>query len=115
VFPKLNKLNSQLIHNDANDNNIVVDQDLVNALIDFGDVIYAPRVCGLAVACAYVITDLSDPVRDVLPVIRGYNLTNPLTQVELELVFGLVKLRVATSIVMAAIQSATTRKRILIN
>lgn len=106
VFPKLNKLNSQLIHNDANDNNIVVDQDLVNALIDFGDVIYAPRVCGLAVACAYVITDLSDPVRDVLPVIRGYNLTNPLTQVELELVFGLIKLRVATSIVMAAIQSA---------
>lgn len=106
ILPNLTKLTNQLIHNDANDNNIVVAQNSVNSLIDFGDVIYAPKICGLAVACAYAINDLADPILDVLPVIRGYHLTNPLTQEELALLFGLIKLRVATSIVMAAIQSA---------
>ncbi len=106
ILPKLEKLTKQLIHNDANDNNIVVENNVVTSLIDFGDIIYAPRVCGLAVACAYAISDLADPIFDVLPVIRGYHLVAPLNAEELEILFGLIKLRVATSIVMAAIQSA---------
>lgn len=106
VMPKLAQLPTQAIHNDANDNNIVVKDNQVVSLIDFGDVINAPRVSGLAVACAYAISDLTDPILDILPVIRGYHLVTPLTASELELIFGLIKLRVATSIVMAAIQSA---------
>lgn len=105
-FTKLNQLPKQLIHNDANDNNIVVHDSRVTSLIDFGDIIYAPRICGLAVACAYAISDLSDPILDILPVVRGYHSVWPLAAQELELLFGLIKLRVATSIVMAAIQSA---------
>ena len=106
VMPKLEQLPSQVIHNDANDNNIVVSDGRVISLIDFGDIIHAPRVCGLAVACAYAISDLTDPIFDVLPVVRGYHSVTPLTASELELLFGLIKLRIATSIVMAAIQSA---------
>ncbi|MEN9741764.1 MAG: hypothetical protein RIR66_720, partial [Actinomycetota bacterium] len=103
---KLGKLPNQLIHNDANDNNIVVMNNKVSSLIDFGDVIYAPRIAGLAVACAYAIENLEDPIYDLLPVVRGYHLVSPLNQDELEILFGLIKLRIATSIVMAAIQSA---------
>ena len=106
LLENLEKLPNQLIHNDANDNNIVVIDDKVTSLIDFGDVIFAPRIAGLAVACAYVISDLDDPIYELLPVIRGYHLINPLSQDELKILFGLIKLRIATSIVMAAIQSA---------
>lgn len=106
LLPALNNLPAQLIHNDANDNNIVVAEGQVTSLIDFGDVIVAPRICGLAVACAYAITGTDDPVFEILPVVRGYHLINPLSAQELEILFGLVKLRIATSIVMAAIQSA---------
>lgn len=106
LLPELAKLPTQLIHNDANDNNIVVSDNRVTSLIDFGDVIVAPRICGLAVACAYSMQNLEDPIFDVLPVIRGYHSVNPLSAKELELLFGLIKLRVATSITMAAIQSS---------
>lgn len=105
LLPKLASLDLQIIHNDANDNNIVVTENQVSSLIDFGDVIIAPRICGLAVACAYVIENLNDPISDVLSVVRGYHLVTPLTAHELELLFGLIKLRIATSITMAAIQS----------
>lgn len=106
LLPAFSDLPSQLIHNDANDNNIVVGSGRVTSLIDFGDVIIAPRICGLAVACAYTIQNLEDPVADFLPVIRGYHNVTPLSATELNLVFGLIKLRIATSITMAGIQSA---------
>lgn len=105
LLPKLSNLELQIIHNDANDNNIVVTNNQVTSLIDFGDVIIAPRICGLAVACAYVIENLTDPISDILSLVRGYHLVTPLTATELELLFGLIKLRIATSITMAAIQS----------
>jgi 4-aminobutyrate aminotransferase-like enzyme/Ser/Thr protein kinase RdoA (MazF antagonist) len=104
LLPDLRNLPAQIIHNDANDNNIVVQDGRVNSLIDFGDIILAPKICGLAVACAYVITNLEDPISDILPVVRGYHLVSPLSSTELNLLFGLIKLRIATSITMAATQ-----------
>ena len=105
VLPKLVLLPAQVIHNDANENNIVVSGDSVVGLIDFGDMIYAPRIAGLAVACAYAMTDLEDPVLEILPLVRGYHQVAPLTPAELELLFSLIKIRIATSITMAGIQS----------
>lgn len=108
ALPTLNSFDFQLIHNDANDNNIIVSDEgghnSVTALIDFGDVIAAPRICGLAVACAYAIENHDDPIYDILSVVHGYHLISPLTACELEILFDLIKLRIATSITMAAIQ-----------
>ena len=104
VLPALRKLPTQLIHNDANENNVVVRDGRVVGLIDFGDMIVAPKVCGLAVAVAYALMNSEDPVLDVLPVIRGYHRISPLSPAELELLFPLVNMRIATSIVMAAVQ-----------
>jgi len=106
ILPSLAGLNTQLIHNDANDNNIVVRDGRVVSLIDFGDVIAAPRICGLAVAATYALDDSADPIRGILDVVRGYHTTHALTSDELSLLFPLIKLRIATSILMAAIQSA---------
>ena len=105
VLPRFSELRMQIIHNDANDNNIIVSADSVTSLIDFGDIIIAPRIAGLAVACAYIL-DGDDPVLRAVDVVRGYHQAQPLTPLELELLFPLIALRIATSITMAAIQSA---------
>jgi 4-aminobutyrate aminotransferase-like enzyme/Ser/Thr protein kinase RdoA (MazF antagonist) len=104
-LPKVRTLAHQLIHNDANDNNVVVTAGKITGLIDFGDLIYAPRVCGLAVSCAYQL-DARDPVASIYSVVRGYHEVAPLSPAELEVLFDLICLRVATSIVMAHRQLA---------
>ena len=49
--PDLDHLPHQVIHNDANEHNVLVGDDgRVTGLIDFGDAVYSARVCGLAVA-----------------------------------------------------------------
>ena len=74
VLPALRELPAQLIHNDANEHNVLVGDDGSSAgLIDFGDVCRAPRVCGLAVACAYAMPGTPSPVRAVLPLVAGYH------------------------------------------
>jgi len=104
-LPKVRALQHQLIHNDANDNNVVVAAGNVVGLIDFGDLIYAPRVCGLAVGCAYQL-DARDPVASIYAIVRGYHEVAPLSPAELEVLFDLICLRVATSVVMAHRQLA---------
>jgi len=105
TLAKVLALPHQLIHNDANDNNVVVFNGSVSGLIDFGDLIYAPRVCGLAVGCAYQL-DANDPVASIYAIVRGYHEVSALSPAELEVLFDLICLRVATSVVMAHKQLA---------
>ncbi len=107
VAPKLERLPHQVIHNDANELNILVGDDgAVSGLIDFGDAVRSPRVAGLAVACAYAMLGEDEPVRAVAPVVAGYDAEWPLRPEELEMLFDLIRLRLAMSVVMAAWQSA---------
>ena len=107
VLPALRELPAQAIHNDANEHNVLVGDDgLVSGLIDFGDLCRAPRACGLAVACAYAMTALAVPERAVLPVVAGYHEVAPLTPAELALLPDLIRVRLATSVAMAALQRA---------
>lgn len=108
VAPRLASLPWQVIHNDANDANIVLDDAGRPGLIDFGDLCRAPRSCGLAVACAYAIAgqgaDRGDPWAPAAPLIEGYQGVAPLDEAELELLPALVRTRLALSVVMAGWQ-----------
>ena len=106
ILPRLNSLPTQLIHNDANDNNVLVSDSGDIGIIDFGDIILAPRICGLAVACAYALKNDDDPILSILDIVRGYHCVAALTPPELEFLFPLIRARIATSIVMAAQQGA---------
>ena len=116
VAPELGRLAAQPIHNDANDLNVLVDEaGRVRGLIDFGDLCTAPRICGLAVACTYVMAlpgegaggaPFADPVRAVLPLVAGYHAVSPLQADELTLLLDLVRTRLALSIAMAGWQHA---------
>jgi 4-aminobutyrate aminotransferase-like enzyme/Ser/Thr protein kinase RdoA (MazF antagonist)/murein DD-endopeptidase MepM/ murein hydrolase activator NlpD len=106
VEPLLAGLPEQAIHNDANDRNVLVRDTRVSGLLDLGDLCVAPRVCGLAVACAYAMLGQTRPVVGVLPLIAGYHEQAALLPEELDLLFDLICSRLAMSVCMAAKQSA---------
>jgi 4-aminobutyrate aminotransferase-like enzyme/Ser/Thr protein kinase RdoA (MazF antagonist) len=103
--PRLDGLPHQVIHNDANELNVLVGADgAVSGLIDFGDTVWSARVCGLAVAGAYAMQGLADPVRAVTPLVRGYHAVAPLRADELAVLYDLMRTRLAVSVCMAAWQ-----------
>ncbi|MHC8496275.1 MAG: aminotransferase class III-fold pyridoxal phosphate-dependent enzyme [Actinomycetes bacterium] len=106
LLPILESLPFQMIHNDANERNIIVGDDTIG-LIDFGDIVFAPRIVGLATAMAYAAIGLHDPIPDVIPVLRGYNQVTPLTTEEAGLIWPLVRIRLVMSIINAAVQSSS--------
>lgn len=103
ILPKLNEFPLQMIHNDGNDYNILVDEDRIG-LIDFGDVVLAPKIIGVAVAASYLALAKADPIKSVLPFVRGYHLTTPLSESEIALLFDLIQVRLAMSVVSACLQ-----------
>ncbi len=108
VAPVADDLPRSVIHNDANDHNILVHVtnniklDRVSGLIDFGDALETWTVGELAIALAYLLLDVDDVWSVIVPVVRGYHRQRPLTEVEMQVLFPLVLLRLGTSVVMAA-------------
>ena len=110
--PLLPKLRRSAIHNDLNDYNLLVEtagrvserHRQVSGIVDFGDLVWSCTVCDLAILLAYVMLDKVDPLVVACRVVSGYHAANPLTELEVEALFGLVCLRLATSIAMAAEQ-----------
>ena len=97
-------LRRSVIHGDANDYNVLVDADRVTGLIDFGDIVYSWTVGNLAIALAYVVLDKEDPFASAADVIYGYIKEFSLYQEELDVLWKLVRLRLAMSVCLAAHQ-----------
>lgn len=107
LSPRLAALPKQVIHNDANDHNIVLNADgSLVGLIDFNDMLYSYRAGEIAVACAYAMTGRPDPIGAVLPIVAAYYAENPLCEDEITMLFDLIEARIAISICMAARQIA---------
>ncbi len=99
-------LRRSVIHGDANDYNVLVDpeQMMVTGLLDFGDMVYSYTVGDLAIAIAYAVLDKSDPRAAADEVVKGYNGEFVLLDEELEMLWRLVRLRLAMSVCIAAYQ-----------
>jgi Ser/Thr protein kinase RdoA (MazF antagonist) len=93
-----------VIHADANDYNVLVEEDKVVGLIDFGDVVYSYTAGDLAIAIAYVVLGKEDPHAAAAPVIEGYRAEFELTKSELDALWTLVRLRLCMSVCIAAYQ-----------
>jgi Ser/Thr protein kinase RdoA (MazF antagonist) len=99
-------LRRSVIHGDANDYNVLVDGDRVVGVIDFGDMVYSWTVGDLAVALAYVALGKDDPVGTAEHVIDGYTEEFALPAQEREVLWKLVRLRLAMSVCLAAYQQS---------
>lgn len=110
--PLLPQLRRSIIHNDANDYNVLVGggEDLysrnqhVTGLVDFGDMVYSHTINELAVAIAYAMLDKTDPLAVARQMVAGYHSEHPLTETELSALFGLIRLRLCVSVCLAAVQ-----------
>lgn len=108
VVPVLPGLRSAVIHNDANDQNLLVDDrgvSRISGLIDFGDMVYAKQVNELAVVLAYALMDVPDPIDAACAIIRGYTAEFSLSETELEVLFDLVAMRLVMSVCISSHRS----------
>jgi len=108
VKPLLPHLPTSMIHNDANDRNVLLskrDSELtIDGIIDFGDLLSTNRICELANALPYVVADSPDPVAASAQVVQGYHRENPLQRDEVDVLFYLICTRVCVSLIMSAKQ-----------
>ena len=109
--PVLAELPKQAVHNDANDYNIMVAGELgeprrVSGLIDLGDMCAAPRVCDLAIAAAYIVLDHPAPEAALAALVAGYHEAYPLTPAEVDMIWPLLRARLAVSVVNSTLMAA---------
>ncbi|PRQ02419.1 Acetylornithine aminotransferase [Enhygromyxa salina] len=105
VAPRLSELPHQLIHGDANEHNLVVEGDALCGIFDFGDTLAAPVICELAIALAYAAM-VPDPVQACAEICAAYHSRRALSTFELDLLFDLIRARLAVSVVSSALAHA---------
>ena len=97
------KLRKMFIHNDGNDQNILVDRKgNFNGIIDFGDMVYSYQVAEPAVCMAYVALGKSESYRPMANVLKGYHSKFPLKNIELEAAIYISCIRLCISVTIAA-------------
>ena len=106
-YETYSKLRKSVVHNDANDNNVIVSSDLVNpkvqAAIDYGDAIHTQIINDVAIACAYCIMGHNDPLEAALPILKGYHTTFTLQEEELRHLYNAIAMRLVISVTKSAL------------
>ena len=102
VSPLLPKLRKQLIHNDANEWNILTKNGCLSGLIDFGDLAHSYLINEVAIAITYACYDKENPLKWASIVLAGYQEVLPLTADELSVLYYLIAARLCTSLCNSA-------------
>ena len=108
VLPILPQLRASVLHQDANDNNIIVnanDPGRIAGLIDFGDMCFGRTANELAITLAYALLEASDLYSAARAVIQGYVAEFPLEEAEADLLFDLMRMRLVASVCISSRQS----------
>ena len=106
----LGKLRKSVIHNDVNDNNIIVSEDLLNpevvSIIDYGDAIHTQTINDVAITLAYGIMNVPDPLQAGKEIVKGYHSKYALREEEIALLYTLM----ATRLIISVTKSAVNKK-----
>ena len=108
VLPVLPSLRASVLHQDANDNNVIVcpdDPDQITGLIDFGDMCFGRTVNELAITLAYALLDAPDLYAAARALIEGYVAEFPLLEAEADQLFDLMRMRLVCSVCISSRQS----------
>ena len=107
VIPLIPSLRHSVIYGDANDYNVLVGaawpqpREAV-AVIDFGDMHRGITASEAAIAAAYAILGKTNPLPAAAAVISGYHSAYPLREIELSIIYALIGMRLAVSVVNSA-------------
>ena len=77
----------------------------ISGIIDLGDMCAAPVVCDLAIAAAYMVLAQPDPERVLEDLVRGFHSVYPLSPEEIDMIWPLLRLRLAVSVVNSTIEA----------
>ncbi|MCB0703853.1 MAG: aminotransferase class III-fold pyridoxal phosphate-dependent enzyme [Saprospiraceae bacterium] len=99
VFPDLRK---SYIHNDTNEWNILIKDEQITGLFDFGDVTYSPLVNELAVAITYACFNQECPLDNAATILKSYHQAFPLEEKEMAILYYLVAARLCISLCNSA-------------
>jgi 4-aminobutyrate aminotransferase-like enzyme/Ser/Thr protein kinase RdoA (MazF antagonist) len=113
--PGLAGLKRRVVHNDANDYNVIVcppematadfGRRTIAAIVDFGDMIHSYALAEPAAACAYAMLDKDDPLAAAAAVTAGYHAEWPLDEGEADGLYPLIVLRLLLSVSLCAYQT----------
>ncbi len=95
-MPILGTLASQAIHNDLNIHNVLVtpgNHERITGILDFGEMVSAPRIIDVAVAASYQLGTGDALLTNVLEFVSEYHEVSPLKAIEVEVLFDLIVAR----------------------
>ncbi len=103
-LPALRSLRSQAIHGDCHAHNVLIDPRSrgISGVLDFGDMVHAPRVLEPAVAMSELLSEDRVSLEVVPHVLTGYTRHTPLEPAELALLYDLILGRHAATILVHA-------------
>lgn len=103
-LPVLRSLPSQAIHGDCHAHNILVDPEAraISGILDFGDMVHAPRVLEPAVAMSELLAEERVGIEELSPLLAGYGRRAPLAQRELEMLYDLIAGRHSITVLVQA-------------
>lgn len=96
VYPQLDTLRWQVIHQDAHGGNLLrraESGEAIAGVIDFGDMVYGPLVCDLAACVSDFMLTAADPVMAAIEMCRGFHDLVPLQDEELDVLLDMVMVR----------------------
>ena len=98
VQPRLAALPTQVIHSDANTENVLVNEaGDIAGFIDFGDMLRSARIIEVATAASYLRSS-DDPLRLMRPFLGGYHAVAPLQDAEYDVLFDLIRTRLCMTL-----------------
>ena len=106
-LPALRALPSQAIHGDCHASNVLIDAPThaIVGIVDFGDMIHAPRVLEVAVAMSELLTEGLNSIEQMSLLLRSYTEILPLQAAEIECLYDLVAARHAVTLLVHAWRS----------
>jgi len=102
VRPIIPDLRKQIIHNDANEWNVLVQDGKISSIIDFGDLAHTFLINELAIAITYACYDKDNPLEWAVIIIKAYNDVLPIEEKELKILYYLIASRLCTSVCNSA-------------
>ncbi len=102
VLPVLPLLRKQVIHNDANEWNVLLKNETISGIIDFGDLAHSHLINEIAIAITYACYDKEDPLKWAPIILKAYHKIIPIKEIEISILYYLIAARLCTSVCNSA-------------
>ncbi len=102
VRPLQDQLRKSIIHSDVNEWNVLLDNNRVSGIIDFGDMVYSPLINEVATTLTYILYREDKGIDLAIPFLRAYHQILPLQEKEITVLYYLIAIKLCISVCNSA-------------